>query len=118
METILLKYRGENDEYLVYDTLKFHDMMKPRAIRTICSRNCGYGTAGMMVGPMMEGGRLTMKMFSPEGEEKPMGADAVNASRSYLKDAGYIEEDGAAHAEAVGKIFLSEKFVKTYMETA
>ena len=116
METILFRYREENEEYLVYDTVKFHDLMKPRTVRTICSRNFGYGTAGIMVGPMAQDGQLVMKMFSPEGEELAMNDNARIACDSYLQDAGYIQHSGCARAEAVGKIFLSDKFVKTYMQ--
>ena len=118
MDTVLMKYRGRNEEYLVYDTVKFHDIMKARTIRAICSRNCGAGAAGIMVGPIREGGSLTMKVFSPDGEERPLEQEARNTGMSYLLDAGYIHSDGKyqSSAEAVGKVFLSEKFVKTYMQ--
>ena len=115
-----MKYRGENEEYLVYDTVKYHDVMKARTVRIICSRGCGAGAAGIMVGPVNDNGSLTMKMFSPDGEEQPLGEEAKTAGACYLKDAGYIRDAAPAgrRAAVIGKVFLSEDFVSTYMHTA
>lgn len=120
MDPILLKYRGNDSEYLIYDSEKFHSCLHPKAVRSICARNFGLGTQGVMVGPVRKDGGMVMQIFSPDGEEKQMGEDALAASRRYLQDAGYIQEDQepAQRAFAIGKIFLSEEFVNTYMRTA
>ena len=91
MDPILLKYRGNDSEYLIYDSEKFHSCLHPKAVRSICARNFGLGTQGVMVGPVRKDGGLVMQIFSPDGEEKQMGEDALAASRRYLQDAGYIK---------------------------
>ena len=120
MDAMLIKYRGCDREYLVYDTVKFHGTMQPRAIRSICSHNFALSAAGLMVGPVMQNGSLTMKVYSPEGEEKPMEEAARAAGQRYLQDAGYIkaEEKQPGYAAAIGKIFLSNEFVNKYLRTA
>ena len=120
MDPILLKYRGNDSEYLIYDSEKFHSHLQPKAVRSICARNFGLGIQGLLVGPVRKDGGLVMQIFSPDGEEKQMGEDALAASKRYLVDAGYIKEDQdlAPRAFAIGKIFLSEEFVNTYMRTA
>ena len=104
MDPILLKYRGNDSEYLIYDSEKFHSCLHPKAVRSICARNFGLGTQGVMVGPVRKDGGLVMQIFSPDGEEKQMGEDA--------------DQEPAQRAFAIGKIFLSEEFVNTYMRTA
>ncbi len=125
MDPILLKYRGNDNEYLIYDTGKFQSALAPRAVRSLCARNFGLGTKGVMVGPIAENGRLVMKIYSPDGEEKQMEKDALAAGHRFLQDAGYIpsgtersQAESTSRAFAVGKIFLSEEFVKTYLRTA
>ena len=117
METMLEKYKGNDSEFLVYDTEKYQTGIKPRAVRSICSRNFGLGVAGLMIGPIRENGSLMMKIYAPDGEERPMEKDALAAGECFLQDAGYLPMDTKVHESAgrIGKIFLSENFVQTYM---
>ena len=125
MDAMLIKYRGCDSEYLVYDTLKYHAQIRPRAIRSICAHNFALSTAGLMVGPVLQDGRLTMKVYSPDGEEKPMEDGAMAAGLRYLQDAGYIkpeeerkDEMQPVSAAPIGKVFLSNEFIDKYIRTA
>ena len=123
MEAILMKYKEQDREYLVYDSLKYQAKMQPRAVLSIFAHNFGLGVSGLMVGPFLQGGSLTMKVFSPDGRERPLDGGALEAGQCYLKDAGYIQaekeagEKSAGKACVIGKVFLSPQFVNTYMDT-
>ncbi len=114
MNTVLLKYQSFGHEYLVYDVLKYHDTISAHAIRTICSRNCGISSSGVVAGPYMEkDGSMKMKVFSPEGVEKQHDQEAESAGLCYLHDAGYLgrqNQKNDVQARAIGKIFLAEDF--------
>ena len=121
MDTILMKYRSLEHDYLVFDTNKNHGALSAHAVRTICSQNCGLRSSGIVAGPFIcSDGRLEMKVFAPDGEERPLDQEAKSAGLCYLHDAGYLrrQREEAAGAKAVGKVFLSESFVNTFLYTA
>ena len=118
MDTILIKYRSLDHEYLVFDTRKYKQKINAHAVRTICSQNCGLRSDGIVAGPF-EGsdGRMEMKVFAPDGEERPMDQEAKSAGLCYLQDAGYLtdRQEPGRTARAVGKVFLSEAFVDQFL---
>lgn len=118
MDTILMKYRSLDNEYLIFDTRKYHAVMDERAVRLICSRNCGLGSAGIVAGPFMENGNVSLKVFNPDGREEQSDRAAISAGLHYLKDAGYPTQGQNAEfgAAMVGKVFLSEEFVNRYLQ--
>ena len=110
MDTILMKYRSLEHDYLVFDTNKNHGALSAHAVRTICSQNCGLKSSALVVGPFVSrDGKIDVKVFSPDGEEQPSDREAKNAGLTYLRDAGYLtgKPDGICDARAVGKVFLS-----------
>ena len=117
MNTVLMKYQSLEHEYLVYDTVKYHDTISAHTVRSICSRNCALASSGIVAGPYVQGdGSLKMKVFSPDGREMKHDREAERAGISYLQDAGYLggrqsrRTDAGTRAKAVGKIFLAEDF--------
>ena len=121
MDTILMRYRSLDNEYLIFDTHKYHATIDAHTVRTICSQNCGLRSSGIVAGPFIcSDGRLEMKVFAPDGEERPLDQEAKSAGLCYLHDAGYLrrQREEAAGAKAVGKVFLSESFVNTFLYTA
>ena len=121
MDTILMRYRSMDHEYLVYDTNKNAVTINAHAVRTICSQNCGLRSSGIVAGPFLDNeGRLGMKVFAPDGEERPLDKEAKSAGLCYLKDAGYVpgQQEQMPDVKAVGKVFLSESFVNAFLLTA
>ena len=131
MDTVLLKYHHLGNDYLVYDTCKNDIELDAKAIRTICSRNFGLGSQGILAGPVMSGGQMGMKSYHPDGSEARVNRNAMRIFRQYLEDAGYLErKEAVLHTEAgalsfqedaeqereavaeIGKLFLSEKFTE------
>ncbi len=119
MDTILMKYRSLDNEYLIFDTNKYHAVMDERAVRMICSRNCGLGSAGIVAGPFQENGKMALKVYNPDGREEQSDRAAISAGLHYFEDAGYPIHGQSAQFDAamVGKVFLSEDFVNRYLQT-
>ncbi|MDO5344328.1 MAG: hypothetical protein Q4E91_01080 [Lachnospiraceae bacterium] len=130
MSTVFLKYHGLGSDYLVYDTGRNDVMLDEKAVRTVCARNCGLGVAGILAGTLLDGRRVEMKLFRPDGSILEAGADEMYIFSRYLKDAGYLEErklffhtaegelmedteglSGEPEAAPVGKLYLSEEFI-------
>lgn len=128
MNTVLLKYHHLGNDYLVYDICKNNRKLDERAIRTICTRNFGLGTSGILAGPVLDGQDVGMKSYQPDGKETRVDKNAAEIFMQYLKDAGYsdrqplvlhteagdlssggVQEQEAA--EIIGKMYLSESFV-------
>ena len=114
MNTVLMKYQSLDHEYLVYDTMKYHDTLSAHTVRSICARNCGLGSSAVVAGPYIQkDGSLMMKVFSPDGTEKKQDPEAENAGMCYLQDAGYLRQKdrrAVSRAKVIGKISLAEDF--------
>lgn len=130
MNTVFLKYHSLGNDYLVYDTGRNDVTLDGKAARMVCARNFGLGVAGILAGTVVDGKRVEMKLFRPDGSISDAGADEMHIFSRYLKDAGYskdrelvlhtAEGDAAQDAERmpeddetarIGKLYLSEEFI-------
>lgn len=113
----MFKYRCLENEYLIFDTIRFQTRITSRAVRMICSRNCGAGAAGVVEGPYMEDGQLRIRNFNPDGEEDSTDRGALCAGLCYLRDEGYPVPDQEMEFAAcrIGKVFLSESFARDFL---
>lgn len=130
MDTVLFKYHGHGDDYLVYDTCINGERLDAKAVRAICARNFGLGALGILAGPVQEGNTAGVRMYRPDGSQADPSASEKEIFSSYLKDAGYLgaKTDGSftggeegnqkgktsdlEEVKAVGKLFLSDEFMK------
>ena len=65
METVLFKYESLGNDYLICDTGKNDVNLSTRAIRSICARNFGVGSTGLVAGRLTSGNRGQIRMYSP-----------------------------------------------------
>ena len=85
------KYTGLGNDYLVYDSNKNKLNMSTKAIETICSRNYGLGSDGILEGPLFdENGKICVKIYNPDGSIAEKSGNGVRIFSKYLKDAGYV----------------------------
>lgn len=133
MDTVLLKYHQSGMDYLVFDTCKNNIVLDARTVRTICTRNFGLGSEGILAGPIGSGKNVEMKRYRPDGSEAEVNRSEACVFARYLQDAGYREysrsvihteegdvslaqqensgTDECGQPEKVGKLFLSETFI-------
>ena len=116
MDAVLMKYRGRNGEYLVLDTSNNSLQLDAHAARTICSRNFGVGSMGVLVGNAAKSAD-EMKWFDPQGALTEMSEDAKSVAESCAQDVqrhctNWSEpRSGGKAPYLMGKIFLTEKFI-------
>ena len=87
------KCHGLGNDYLVYDCNKNSEYLTTENIRAICDRNFGLGSDGILVGPILGGGRIRLKIYNPDGSEAEKSGNGVRIFARYLKDAGYVIDD-------------------------
>ena len=107
----LKKYHGLGNDYLVLDPNKNEIRMQERHIVRMCRRNIGVGADGILYGPLMEQGKIYVKIFNPDGSEAERSGNGVRIFAKYLIDEGYIKREPfvlTTKAGDVGIEFLSE----------
>ena len=92
MQITVQKYHGLGNDYLIYDPQKNGLSLTPARIRLICDRNFGAGSDGILYGPILDGGRIWVKIYNPDGGEAEKSGNGVRIFSKYLKDAGYVKE--------------------------
>lgn len=118
MDTILFKYHGHGEDYLVYDTCINRGDLDEKAVRTICARNFGLGALGILAGPVLDGSRKGVRLYRPDGSQDDLSDRETEIFTSYLRDAGYRDGAGLLIAdsqaqESTGKEFQAEKTTGT-----
>lgn len=93
MELFFEKYNGLGNDYLVYDCIKNNAVLDEKSVKLICDRNFGLGSDGILVGPIMQNGEISVKIINPDGSIAEKSGNGVRIFSKYLKDAGYIKED-------------------------
>lgn len=86
------KYHGLGNDYLVYDPNKNSLELNPSNVRLMCNRNFGVGADGVLEGPLLEGGRISMVVWNPDGSVAEKSGNGVRIFAKYLKDAGYVQK--------------------------
>lgn len=92
MEIKLEKYHALGNDYFVLDPNKYDLPLQEHAIQTICHRNFGFGSDGILLGPIFEEGAVRVKIYNPDGGEAEKSGNGVRIFSRYLKDFGYIKQ--------------------------
>lgn len=90
MRVLLEKYHGLGNDYIVYDPNKNGLELNNERIKLICHRNFGVGSDGILFGPILEDGKIKLRIFNPDGSEAEKSGNGVRIFSKYLKDAGYV----------------------------
>ncbi|MDR3261334.1 MAG: diaminopimelate epimerase [Tannerella sp.] len=93
MKVSIEKYHGLGNDYIVFDPLKNSLELNEERIKLICDRNFGCGSDGILFGPLMEDGKIKVKIYNPDGSEAEKSGNGVRIFSKYLKDFGYILTD-------------------------
>jgi len=89
------KYHGLGNDYTVIDPNKIGFDFNPNSknIKLICHRNLGLGSDGILFGPINKNGKITFKIFNPDGSEAEKSGNGIRIFALYLIDAGYVTEN-------------------------
>lgn len=87
------KYHSLGNDYLVYDCQKNKEGLDADKIIKVCTRKFGIGADGIVAGPYMEGNKIYVKVYNPDGTETEQGGNAVRIFAHYLKCTGQIQRE-------------------------
>jgi len=89
------KYHGLGNDYIIIDPSKLGFNFNPNSesIKLICHRNLGIGSDGILFGPIIEGKKITFKIFNPDGSEAEKSGNGIRIFALYLVDSGYVKEN-------------------------
>lgn len=92
MRLTVEKYHGLGNDYLVYDPAKNGMELNPDRVRLLCNRNFGVGADGIMEGPVLDGDKISMVIWNPDGSVAEKSGNGVRIFAKYLKDGGYVQK--------------------------
>lgn len=85
------KYHGLGNDYLVMDPADGITVPDPSRIRTICHRNFGMGSDGILFGPnKTQAADFALRIFNPDGSEAEKSGNGLRIFARYLFDRGRV----------------------------
>lgn len=100
MRIAVEKYHGLGNDYLVYDPNKNKMKLNASNVQLMCNRNFGVGADGILEGPILDGEKISMVVWNPDGSVAEKSGNGVRIFAKYLKDAGYVQKkDFTIHSQ-------------------
>ena len=78
--------------YLVFDPNRNKLRLSPANVRLLCDRNFGVGADGVVEGPLLEGERISVRIWNSDGSMTENSGNGVRIFAKYLKDGGYVQK--------------------------
>ncbi len=79
------KYHALGNDYIVLDPAEVGEDLTRHQIRTICHRNYGIGSDGILLGPFTtEKGEIALRIFNPDGSEAEKSGNGLRIFTRYL----------------------------------
>jgi diaminopimelate epimerase len=119
MPLAFTKYHALGNDYLVIDPKNLPSPLTAEQIKTICHRNFGIGSDGILVGPLPSKKALfALRIFNPDGSEAEKSGNGLRIFSRYLWDKKLVRSEefsvetrgGITHATVMqrGKIVRVE----------
>jgi len=86
------KYHGLGNDYVVIDPNIHNVDLTPDTIRLICDRNFGIGADGILYGPVISSGNLSVRIFNPDGSEAEKSGNGLRIFTKYLFENKYVDK--------------------------
>lgn len=81
------KYHALGNDYIVIDPKNLPGPLTTGQVRTICHRNYGVGSDGILLGPLpSETARFGLKIYNPDGSEAEKSGNGLRIFSRYLWD--------------------------------
>ena len=94
------KYHALGNDYIVLNPKDYPDWQpapSPEQIRTVCHRNFGVGSDGILWGPLpSESSQFGLRIFNPDGSEAEKSGNGLRIFSRYLFDQKLAPSDGGA----------------------
>jgi diaminopimelate epimerase len=87
MPLAFTKYHALGNDYLVVDPKNLTSALTPMQIRTICHRNFGIGSDGILEGPLpSKKAQFGLRIYNPDGSEAEKSGNGLRIFSRYLWD--------------------------------
>jgi len=81
------KYHALGNDYIVIDPADLPAPLTTEQVKTICHRNYGVGSDGILLGPLpAENARFGLKIYNPDGSEAEKSGNGLRIFSRYLWD--------------------------------
>lgn len=105
------KYHALGNDYIVLDSKQLEQPLSAQTIQTICNRNYGVGSDGILLGSAKSATcDFTLRIFNPDGSEAETSGNGLRIFSRYLWDHSLvtnkpftIETKGGAVSATVGE---------------
>ena len=92
MKISVERYHGLGNDYLVFDPNKNELKLNPENVAMLCNRNMGLGSDGVLEGPYVDEGEISLRIWNPDGSTAKASGNGVSIFAKYLKDKGYAQK--------------------------
>ena len=104
------KYHGLGNDYLVIDPKNLPAPLTAAQIKTICHRNYGIGSDGILLGPLpSKKAKFAVRIFNPDGSEAEKSGNGLRIFSRYLWDQKLVGGEEFA-IETAGGVVRSTVF--------
>ena len=87
------KYHALGNDYLVMDPKDLPAPLTPAQVQTICHRNFGAGSDGILLGPLVSSAApFGLRIFNPDGSEAEKSGNGLRIFSRYLWDRGLVRD--------------------------
>ncbi len=114
------KYHALGNDYLVIDPKDLPSQLTVAKIKTICHRNFGVGSDGILLGPLpSKKAPFALRIYNPDGSEAEKSGNGLRIFSRYLWDRKLVGQDEFAIETAGGlvksTVFDGGKMVRVEM---
>ncbi|MCL6591283.1 MAG: diaminopimelate epimerase [Firmicutes bacterium] len=100
------KYHALGNDYIVIDPRQTKIKLTSENIKTICHRNFGVGSDGILYGPLTDTDQIALKIYNPDGSEAEKSGNGIRIFSRYLFDQKYITGKSFVLQTLGGKVFV------------
>ena len=94
MNIAFTKYHALGNDYLVIDPKDLPAPLTTEQVRTICHRNFGVGSDGILLGPLpATTAKCALKIYNPDGSLAEKSGNGVRIFSRYLWDTKFVGND-------------------------
>jgi UDP-N-acetylmuramoyl-L-alanyl-D-glutamate--2,6-diaminopimelate ligase len=87
------RYHGLGNDYLVIDARDREQALTPQRIVTICHRNFGVGSDGIVLIEGKKPDGFVVRIFNPDGSEAETSGNGMRIAARYLFDKGQVSTE-------------------------
>ncbi len=91
MQFAFSKYHALGNDYIVIDPQQLPAPLTTEQVRTICHRNFGVGSDGILLGPLpAQNARCALKIYNPDGSIAEKSGNGLRIFSRYLWDTRFV----------------------------